>query len=77
MTGVDEAVCPNESAQRSLDADRAVIAPDDDAFGYYPFAKALTDAIRKTPSPTGVVMALNGPWGSGKSSHESHQVQLG
>ncbi|MBD8597645.1 KAP family P-loop NTPase fold protein [Pseudomonas sp. CFBP 8772] len=68
MAGVDEAVCPNESAQRSLDADRAVIAPDDDAFGYYPFAKALTDAIRKTPSPTGVVMALNGPWGSGKSS---------
>lgn len=45
MAGVDEAVCPNESAQRSLDADRAVIAPDDDAFGYYPFAKALTDAL--------------------------------
>lgn len=59
---------PGELAQSDLDADRAVLAPDDDAFGYYPFARSLAKAIRKTPSPTGVVMALNGPWGSGKSS---------
>lgn len=59
---------PGELAQSDLDADRAVLAPDDDAFGYYPFARSLAKAIRKTPSPIGVVMALNGPWGSGKSS---------
>lgn len=33
-----------------------------------PFAKTLADSIRKIKAPEGTVIALNGPWGSGKSS---------
>lgn len=68
MQGAEESTRPDSPEQSPLNADRPVAAPDDDAFGYYPFAKSLAEAIRKTPSPAGVVMALNGPWGSGKSS---------
>ena len=42
--------------------------PAYDAFGYAPFAKHVADAIMLTPSPQGLVMAIHGPWGSGKSS---------
>ncbi len=42
--------------------------PAQDAYGYAPFAKLLSDAIRTTPSPHGLVMAIHGPWGSGKST---------
>lgn len=42
--------------------------PADDAFGYAPFAQRIADAICKAPSPQGLVMAIHGPWGSGKSS---------
>lgn len=68
MQSAEESSYPDAPAQSHLNADRPVVAPDDDAFGYYPFAKTLAEAIRKTPSPSGIVMALNGPWGSGKSS---------
>ncbi|WP_296186574.1 KAP family P-loop NTPase fold protein [Pseudomonas sp. UBA1879] len=68
MQGAEESTRPDSPELSPLNADRPVAAPDDDAFGYYPFAKSLAEAIRKTPSPAGVVMALNGPWGSGKSS---------
>jgi ABC-type lipoprotein export system ATPase subunit len=30
--------------------------------------KAIARAIEKMPAPEGVVLAINGPWGSGKSS---------
>lgn len=42
--------------------------PANDAFGYAPFAQRIADAVCKTPSPQGLVMAIHGPWGSGKSS---------
>ncbi|MFZ4856100.1 MAG: KAP family P-loop NTPase fold protein [Desulfuromonadaceae bacterium] len=42
--------------------------PAHDAFGYSAFALRIADAVRKTPSPHGLVMAIHGPWGSGKSS---------
>lgn len=42
--------------------------PVHDAFGYSAFAQRIADAVLKTPSPQGLVMAIHGPWGSGKSS---------
>ena len=48
--------------------DRPISDPAQDRFGIDPFAKALADSIRKIKAPEGTVIALNGPWGSGKSS---------
>ncbi len=48
--------------------DRPIAQPADDRFGIDPFAQALAASIRKIKAPEGTVIALNGPWGSGKSS---------
>lgn len=42
--------------------------PAHDAFGYASFARRIADAVCKTSSPHGLVMAIHGPWGSGKTS---------
>lgn len=51
-----------------LSSDAPIIDPAEDAYGFAGFAKSLARAIRATPSPSGLVMAINGPWGAGKSS---------
>jgi predicted KAP-like P-loop ATPase len=51
-----------------LTNDTPIATPDDDRFGINPFAQALARAISEMPAPNGVVIAVNGPWGSGKSS---------
>jgi predicted KAP-like P-loop ATPase len=51
-----------------LTNDSPITAPSDDHFGVDPFAQALAKAIEKMPTPEGVVIGINGPWGSGKSS---------
>ncbi len=48
--------------------DRPITEPAQDRFGIDPFAQALAESIRKMKAPEGTVIALNGPWGSGKSS---------
>lgn len=48
--------------------DLPIETPDQDLFGVTPFIEALSRSISKMLSPKGVVVALNGPWGSGKSS---------
>ena len=42
--------------------------PANDAFGYAPFAQKIAKAVCNVPNPHGLVMAVHGPWGSGKSS---------
>lgn len=42
--------------------------PDQDKFGFTPFAKAISDCINTIPDPIGSVVAIYGQWGSGKSS---------
>ncbi|MGJ7534551.1 MULTISPECIES: KAP family P-loop NTPase fold protein [unclassified Variovorax] len=54
--------------QSKISSDAPVDNPADDAFGFSSFARNLAKAIRGTPSPNGLVMAINGPWGAGKSS---------
>ena len=48
--------------------DKPISEPSDDRFGIDPFAKTLAASISKIKAPEGTVVALNGPWGSGKSS---------
>lgn len=48
--------------------DQPISTPAEDRFGIDPFAAALAKSILKIKSPRGSVIALNGPWGSGKSS---------
>src|SRR5215469_14011772 len=51
-----------------LTNDTPISTPEDDQFGVDPFAQALARAISGMPAPNGVVVAINGPWGCGKSS---------
>lgn len=52
----------------SLSADRPSTDPAEDLFGHATFAKTLADAIRGYRGSDGIVLALYGPWGSGKST---------
>lgn len=54
--------------ENTLHNDRPITEPTADRFGIDPFARALAQSIRKMAAPEGTVIALNGPWGSGKSS---------
>lgn len=52
----------------ALSADRPSTDPSKDLFGHAPFAKTLANAIRGYRGSDGIVLALYGPWGSGKST---------
>ena len=51
-----------------LSPDRPVELPTEDRLGYAPFAENLARAIRERAPSDGIVLALHGPWGSGKST---------
>jgi predicted KAP-like P-loop ATPase len=40
----------------------------EDLHGFDPFAKVTANGLREMPAPDGCVLAINGPWGAGKSS---------
>lgn len=48
--------------------DAPILTPEDDRFGIDRFAQALAQSFRGIEAPIGATIALNGPWGSGKSS---------
>jgi predicted KAP-like P-loop ATPase len=48
--------------------DSPIERAEDDRYGITPFAKALARSIRTIASPIGTAIAINGEWGSGKSS---------
>lgn len=52
----------------ALSADRPSSDPQDDLFGHAPFAESLASSICRYPGNDGLVLALYGPWGSGKST---------
>lgn len=52
----------------NVGSDLPEIDPKNDIFGYAPFAEKLANIIQKNPNPHGLVIALHGEWGSGKSS---------
>ena len=48
--------------------DQPIDSPEEDRFGFDPLAKAIADSVANMEAPHGTVLAVNGPWGSGKSS---------
>jgi predicted KAP-like P-loop ATPase len=48
--------------------DTPIEQPESDVYGLDPFARAVARSIDAMSAPSGVVLAINGPWGSGKSS---------
>lgn len=63
-----------------LSADRPSTDPKQDLFGQAPFAKTLAKAIRGYRGRDGIVLALYGPWGSGKSTvlaYVEHELEQG
>ena len=56
------------SEESTLSADNPLTDPDKDALGYAPFAKHLARSLRLMVPTDGIVVAIHGPWGSGKST---------
>ena len=54
--------------QGPISADVPIRAPAQDLYGITPFAATIARSIENVPFPDGVVYAIHGPWGSGKSS---------
>ena len=52
----------------NLGSDIPLSYPSDDAYGYAPFASQIAQAIVNNVKPHGLVLAIDGKWGSGKSS---------
>lgn len=48
--------------------DTPIQSEDDDLYGISPFAQSLAKSIKRIKDPIGTTIALNGAWGSGKSS---------
>ncbi|MBR1277752.1 P-loop NTPase fold protein [Bradyrhizobium sp. AUGA SZCCT0283] len=55
-------------AAKTSHNDDSISEPSEDRFGIEPFAMTLAFGILQMVAPQGMVIALNGPWGSGKSS---------
>lgn len=66
--------------QAALSSDRPSTDPAQDLFGHAPFAMTLSKAIRNYRASDGIVLALYGPWGSGKSTvlaYVQHALESG
>lgn len=53
---------------KAMRADRPCTLPSQDRFGFVPTARAIARTLRQAPAPTGLVLHIDGLWGSGKSS---------
>ncbi len=52
----------------SISADTPISTENDDTVGYNDYAKTIARVIANDKDKSGWVLAINGPWGSGKSS---------
>lgn len=52
----------------AVSSDVPIRGPEEDAYGIDEFAKAMARSIANAYAAEGLVFAINGPWGSGKSS---------
>jgi len=57
-----------ELIERTLSPDQPIGQPSEDLLGRAPFAKVLAAEVLRAPRDSGFVIALTGPWGSGKTS---------
>lgn len=54
--------------KRSYFNDSPIEGAEDDRYGVTGFADSIARSIARMPKPEGTTIALNGPWGAGKSS---------
>jgi len=57
-----------EEQNKYLSGDRALVDPKDDRLGYAPFAQHLAQSLYSMSPTEGLVVAIHGPWGSGKTT---------
>jgi predicted KAP-like P-loop ATPase len=58
----------DEDQQRPLAGDRPIESPDQDTIGRARFAQQIRQEIETAPRDEGLVLAVTGKWGSGKTS---------
>ena len=66
-SAADETLSEREWKMADFD-DAPISKPEDDRFGYDPFAQAIAKCVLRLKGHVGSVVAIYGPWGSGKSS---------
>lgn len=64
----DSATSESSREPAPISSDRPIQHPGEDLFGVDPFAQMVARSILGQRSAEGTVIAVNGPWGSGKSS---------
>lgn len=57
-----------ETTTTLLSGDKAIALPEQDRLGYASFSKNLAESITTLASSEGLVLAIYGPWGAGKTS---------
>ena len=57
-----------EANDNLLSSDKPLANPEHDRLAYSPFAKRLAESLLAMAPPDGFVVALNGSWGSGKTT---------
>lgn len=55
-------------SQSTFSSDNPLIDPANDMLGYVPFSRLLAQSISRICPKQGIVIAINGQWGSGKST---------
>lgn len=65
----------SSAASKQLDGDRPAQRLADDRLGYAGFSRAMARAIHSMVPREGIVLAVNGPWGSGKTSAVNMMVE--
>jgi predicted KAP-like P-loop ATPase len=64
----DDTSSDSQPREAPLSSDQPLTHPEDDVLGHGPFAENLARSLQKMLPAEGLVIALNGPWGSGKST---------
>ena len=59
---------PRAGLADAMRADRPCLRPEQDQFGFMPTARVIARTIQEAPAPRGLVLHVDGEWGSGKSS---------
>jgi predicted KAP-like P-loop ATPase len=59
---------PVMTAENTFDKDRPITSPEQDEFGMQPFAEYLATVLLNMDASEGMVISLEGEWGSGKTS---------
>ncbi|NKL79053.1 hypothetical protein GFL18_22300 [Rhizobium leguminosarum bv. viciae] len=68
VLAADEAEIAPEPQDHAVGADVPIESVSQDAYGMNGFARAIARSILNARADEGLVYAINGPWGSGKSS---------